>query len=71
MRHAGDLPALFAALEARGVARDTLDDSGARLLRVLEAVEARADPSLQRLARPPSGPRDDLFLDWEGPVPGR
>ena len=71
MRHAGDLPALFAALESRGVARATLDDSGARLLRVLEAVEARADPSLQRLARPPSGPRDDLFLDWEGPVPGR
>ncbi|HEX8821389.1 MAG TPA: hypothetical protein VF794_15795 [Archangium sp.] len=62
LRHTGDLPALFAALEAHGVSRDTLDGSAARLLRVLEAVEARADPALQRSARQPSGPRDDLFL---------
>lgn len=70
VRHTGDLPALFAALEARGVERQHLDDSGARLLRVLEAVEARADPSLQRSARQLAPPRDDLFLDGEGRPPG-
>lgn len=65
IRHTGDLPALFAALEAHGVSREHLDDSGARVLRVLEAVEARADPSARQPARRPSLPRDDLFLDWE------
>ncbi len=63
MRHAGDLPALFTGLEAHGVPRASLEGSGARLLRVLEAVEARADPSVQSSARRLSLPRDNLFLD--------
>ncbi|HEX8438894.1 dipeptidase [Archangium sp.] len=63
MRHAGDLPALFTGLEAHGVPRESLDGSGARLLRVLEAVEARAEPSVQRSARQLALPRDNLFLE--------
>ncbi|MFY0523301.1 dipeptidase [Archangium gephyra] len=69
LRHTGDLPALFAALEAHGLARDHLDSSGERLLRVLEAVERRADPSVLQSARRLSVPRDDLFLDWAQPPP--
>lgn len=63
MRHAGDLPALFSALEAHGVARESLDGSGARLLRVLETVQARAEPSPP--THGPFPPHDDLFLDGE------
>ncbi len=44
LRHAGDLPYLFAGLEARGVPRTTLDDAADRVLRVLDAVERRASP---------------------------
>jgi membrane dipeptidase len=63
LRHTGDLPALFSALEAHGLARDTLDNSGERLLRLLETVEGRADPSVLQSARNLPVPRDDLFLD--------
>ncbi len=63
MRHAGDLPALFAALEARGITRDNLDSSGERVLRLLEAVEVRSDPGVRQSARKLSPPRDDLFPD--------
>jgi membrane dipeptidase len=55
---------LFSALEAHGVARESLDGSGARLLRVLETVRAQAEPSPP--GRGPFPPRDDLFLDGEG-----
>ncbi|MFY0576229.1 hypothetical protein ACN28S_19395 [Cystobacter fuscus] len=61
MRHTGDLPALFAALEAHGVTREQLDGSAARMLRVLEAVEAHARPEAQRVARGRRPPREDLF----------
>ncbi|WP_162159757.1 dipeptidase [Cystobacter fuscus] len=61
MRHTGDLPALFAALEAHGVTREQLDGSAARVLRVLEAVEAHARPEAQRVARGRRPPREDLF----------
>jgi membrane dipeptidase len=44
LRNASDLPGLFAALEANGVPRDALDGMGDEVLRVLDAVEARADP---------------------------
>jgi membrane dipeptidase len=44
LRNASDLPGLFAALEANGVPRDALDGMGDEVLRVLEAVEAKADP---------------------------
>jgi membrane dipeptidase len=37
-----DLPVLFSGLEARGFPRPALDGGGARLLQVLERVEARA-----------------------------
>ncbi|OJT22470.1 hypothetical protein BO221_22080 [Archangium sp. Cb G35] len=63
LRHTGDLPTLFSALEAHGLSRDTLDNSGERLLRLLEAVERRADPSVLSSARNLPIPRDDLFLD--------
>jgi membrane dipeptidase len=66
LRHAGDLPALFSALEAHGVSRESLDGSGARLLRVLETVQARAGPPSPP-TRTPSPPRDDLFLDGVEP----
>ncbi|WP_158501501.1 dipeptidase [Vitiosangium sp. GDMCC 1.1324] len=65
IRHAGDLPALFSALEAHGVSRENLDDSGTRVLRVLDTVEARADSSARQSARSLAQPRDNLFLDWE------
>ncbi|HSP78269.1 MAG TPA: membrane dipeptidase [Myxococcaceae bacterium] len=59
LRHTGDLPALFAALEAHGVPH--LDDSGSRLLRVLEGVEARSQEELRRAARRLPLPKEDLF----------
>jgi membrane dipeptidase len=45
LRNAGDLPSLFAALEANGVPRAALDGMGDEVLRLLEAVEAKADPA--------------------------
>jgi membrane dipeptidase len=54
---------LFTALEAHGIPRDNLDGSGERLLRLLETVEARADPAVLPSARKPSVPRANLFLD--------
>ena len=56
-----DSNALFAALEAHGVARAELDGSVERVLRVLEKVEARARPELQRAARALSPIHEDLF----------
>ena len=61
MRHTGDLPALFFALEAHGLSRESLDQSGHRLLRVLETVEARADPAAQRAALRRELPPEHLF----------
>lgn len=61
VRHTGDLHALFAALEAHGISREDLDGSGARVLRLLEMVEARADPTARRAAGTLAVPRDDLF----------
>jgi len=71
LRHTGDLPALFSALEAHGIPRDSLDGSGERVLRVLEAVETRAEPAARQSARTLSLPRDDLFLDREAPRENR
>lgn len=42
LRSAADLPALFEALVARGVPRESLDDSGLRLLELVERLEAGA-----------------------------
>ena len=42
LRHAGDLPYLFAGLIARGVPRAPLDDAAERVLRVLEQAQLRA-----------------------------
>jgi membrane dipeptidase len=61
LRHTGDLPHLFSALETRGIARGHLDGSGARLLRVLEAVEARADAHARQRAVKTRPPTEDLF----------
>ncbi|MCA2981799.1 MAG: membrane dipeptidase [Myxococcaceae bacterium] len=51
LRNASDLPGLFAALEANGVPRATLDGMGDAVLELLGAVEARADPAAQARAR--------------------
>jgi membrane dipeptidase len=45
LRNASDLPGLFGALEANGVPRAALDGMGDEVLRLLEAVEAKADPA--------------------------
>ncbi len=52
-----DLPVLFDALAARGVARSTLEESGLRFLELVERLEASA-------ARP--GPRGYVF-EWQHP----
>lgn len=44
LRNTADLPALFSALEAGGLPREALDGMGEQVLRVLEAVEAKAAP---------------------------
>ncbi|MBI3184298.1 MAG: membrane dipeptidase [Myxococcales bacterium] len=61
VRSSEDLPELFAALEANGFPRSALDAMGERLLLVLEAVEARADPSVQAAASSRKPTRVDLF----------
>jgi membrane dipeptidase len=50
LRHAGDLPRLFAALEKKGVPRAALDGTGEQLLSIVEAVEAKALPEAQARA---------------------
>ena len=46
----GDLPALWAALEAHGIPRAALDGMGEKFLRLLEQVEAKADPAARAAA---------------------
>lgn len=50
LRNTSDLPSLFAALEASGIPRTALDGMGDQVLRLLEAVEAKADPAAQTRA---------------------
>lgn len=47
LRHAGDLTELWAALTANGFSREALDGMGDALLRLHEAVEAKADAQAQ------------------------
>jgi membrane dipeptidase len=61
VRNAEDLPALFAALEARGVPRASLDSMGERFLAFLARVEALADPALQAAARAKARPRPGVL----------
>ncbi len=51
LRHMGDVPALWGALEGQGVPRSALDGMGERLLELVERVEAKADPAAQDEAR--------------------
>lgn len=51
LRHAGDLPALFQALETHGIPADALDGTADRLLQVIEQVERRADPMARQQAQ--------------------
>ena len=51
LRNTDDLPALYTALAAHGVPPAALDQSGERLLRLFEQVEAKADPRAQAEAR--------------------
>lgn len=51
LRNAGDLPAVLAALEREGIARQRLDDMGERLLALWEAVEKKADEGARAQAR--------------------
>jgi membrane dipeptidase len=50
LRNVGDLPELFAALQAHGVPREALDGMGARFLAVVEKVEAHSDPKAKAQA---------------------
>lgn len=50
VRNAGDLPELWAALVAQGVPREALDGMGEKLLGLIAAVEAKADPAAQARA---------------------
>jgi membrane dipeptidase len=45
IRNAGDLPALFAALQAHGIPQASLDGSAERFLQFWERVEAAASPA--------------------------
>jgi membrane dipeptidase len=51
IRNSGDLPALFSALVARGVSRESLEDSAQRVLELLERVEDMASPEARANAR--------------------
>ncbi len=61
LRHTGDLPYLFGALQARGIPRETLDHGADRFLELLERVQAAADPREQARARATRLPDEDLF----------
>ena len=50
VRNSSDLPAVWAALEARGVPHQALQGMSERFLKVLETVQARADPAAQARA---------------------
>jgi len=50
IRNTGDLPQLWAALVAQGVPREALDGMGEKLLGLVSAVEAKADPAAQARA---------------------
>ena len=51
LRNAGDLPDYLGVLTKRGIPLTALDHSADRVLRLLGAVEAKADPSVQQHAR--------------------
>lgn len=61
IRNAGDLPELFAALEAHGVPRPALDGMGERFLKLVEVVEAKSDPAARVTARRVRAIDTDLF----------
>jgi len=51
LRNVGDLPDLWAALEAHGVPHAALDGMGERFLTLVEKVEAKAKPEAKAAAR--------------------
>lgn len=51
LRHVGDLKHLWPALTANGFPREALDSMGDAVLRLHEAVEAKADPHAQAAAQ--------------------
>ncbi len=61
LRNVGDLPELFAALQAHGVPRTALDGMGEQLLTLVEKVEAKADPAAREAARQVRSIDPDLF----------
>lgn len=61
LRNIGDLPDLFAALEAHGIPRAALDGMGQALLTLVETVEAKADPVAQAKARQVRTDAQNLF----------
>lgn len=61
IRNAGDLPQLWAALEAHGVPRPALDGMGEKFLALLEKVEAKASPTARAAARQVRRKDADLF----------
>jgi membrane dipeptidase len=62
LRNAFDLPAFFAALETAGVPRESLDDSGERVLRLLDRLERQASPEARaRALEVPAHPSRSLL----------
>ncbi len=51
LRNASDLPALWAALEARGISRAALNGMDEKFFTLLEKVEQGSDPKVQVLAK--------------------
>lgn len=61
LRNVGDLPELWAALEAHGVPRAALDGMGEKVLALLEKVESKASPKARNQAWRVRRIEPDLF----------
>lgn len=61
LRNVGDLPELWAALEAHGIPRAALDGMGEKFLALVEKVEAKAKPEARAAARRMRRVDADLF----------
>lgn len=63
IRNAFDLPVFFGALEAAGIPRAVLDQSGERVLQVLERLERQASPSARETALRTPVPPPAAYFD--------
>ncbi len=61
LRNAGDLPDLWAALEAHGIPHAALDGMGEKFLALVEKVESKSNPAVKATARRVRTVEPDLF----------